>query len=161
MAFPVWNYQILPHAFKKYPFGGKDMTDLTITFLLEQGHTVSTEAEVAMIDDAKERFFQVRSKSTQGQNPPECITLPDGRRISFDSERYNVPETLFDASLLGSNPISIQAAARYVIEHCKLDMTRELHNVLCVGGNLGFRGFKERLQEELLAAGCTSRWVTE
>ena len=105
--------------------------------------------------------------------PSVPYELPDGNLVECGVERLKIPELLFRPQLLGSFQMpmdlppgsvadlltasatmrGLPASAIEVVNHCDLDLRRELlSGVVLTGGGSLFGGLKERLERELSAS---------
>ena len=75
-------------------------------------------------------------------------------QIQVDSERFRVPEILFNPSLAGRelSANGVHDAVYQTISKCDVDLRRDLYNnVVLSGGTTFFDGMGERMQKELTA----------
>merc|ERR1711920_705239 len=80
----------------------------------------------------------------------KLYTLPDGNVVSLTSERFRVPEVLFDPMMAGRELPGIHESAYKAVRECDIDVRRDLFkNIILSGGNTMFPGIAERLTKEL------------
>ena len=77
--------------------------------------------------------------------------LPDHKKvIHLDSALFKAPEGLFTPGVWGKDVVGIQDMVQKAIEHCPLDMRREMsRRIYLAGGTTLLIGFQERLQKEV------------
>lgn len=95
--------------------------------------------------------------------PMTPYELPDGQTIEIGSDRFKIPDVLFNPSLAQSIPgmenfaeiaPSVRGLPQMVIESinkCDVDIRRELFSsILLAGGTASMQQLKERLEKDLL-----------
>eukprot|EP00250_Pteridium_aquilinum_P014839 c22229_g2_i1 orf=160-1446(+) len=95
--------------------------------------------------------------------PTTAYELPDGEIIEVASDRFKIPELLFNPSLIQTVPgmeksiaefTSVKGVPQMVIESinkCDVDIRRELFSsILLAGGTAAMQQLKERLEKELM-----------
>ncbi|XP_018566589.1 actin-related protein 6 [Anoplophora glabripennis] len=89
-------------------------------------------------------YIQDPSNSVQKEKEENCQIL------RLNNERFIVPEILFHPSDIGMKSMGIAEAVVKSIYSCPKDQQEKLaKNVVLVGGNCKFPGFKERMYTEL------------
>merc|ERR1719203_611855 len=82
----------------------------------------------------------------------KVYTLPDGQTIDLRTERFRVPEVLFDPMICGRELMGIHQATYNCIQACDIDLRRDLFkNIVLSGGTTMFPGITERLAKEVKA----------
>jgi len=108
-----------------------------------------------IVRDIKEtvcRFSDVSFDEQQHANIPGIVyELPDGNSIELGTDRFKVPELMFnpsplnDAQFMGIHDLVCNAVAK-----CDTDIRREMHsNLIVTGGNSLLSMFSERFHKEL------------
>ncbi|PPR07737.1 hypothetical protein CVT24_003735 [Panaeolus cyanescens] len=137
------------HSVMRWDFAGGDLTDLVEKSLGERGYI-----DVMRVDaqSVKERlcFVSMGSEGSVESENEASYTLPDGQTVTLGSERYRIPEALFQPELAGIASIGVHNMIRDCISKCD----PELHDILCrrvvvAGGTSMLPGFIDRLQKEL------------
>lgn len=95
--------------------------------------------------------------------PTTPYELPDGQTIEVASDRFKIPDLLFNPSLIQTipgmenfpvDPNSLKGVPQMVIESinkCDVDIRRELFSsILLAGGTAAMQQMKERLEKELM-----------
>ena len=131
------------------------------TILSERGYSLVSTAEREIARDMKEKLcyvaydFDKELKESQNSSKLEkSYEMPDGKMIQVNSERFRVPEALFNPSMLGKELRhgGIHDATYTTIMKCDVDIRKELYaNVVLSGGSTMFPGIGERMQKELTA----------
>uniref|UniRef100_A0A095AGB3 Actin-like protein 6A n=1 Tax=Schistosoma haematobium TaxID=6185 RepID=A0A095AGB3_SCHHA len=80
--------------------------------------------------------------------------FPNGFNFELGHERFQIPEALFDPSILleagGSSMLSMRYIVASSISMCDIDIRPSLYsNIIVVGGNSLITGFTDRLQRDL------------
>ncbi|PRW20870.1 Actin-related 4 [Chlorella sorokiniana] len=120
--------------------------------------------------DIKEYICRVSDNAFDPQEnahiPTQAYELPDGQEILVGTDKFTIPEVLFNPLLVeGYTPVAavlkeagtppdglqgIQHMAHDVISKCDVDVRKDLYgNVVLTGGTAGFAGLRERLEKEL------------
>eukprot|EP00210_Caulerpa_lentillifera_P007230 g6917.t1 len=112
--------------------------------------------------DIKESICRVSDfVFTEGDNsnmPTVNYELPDGNEIHIGSDRFKIPEILFQPDLLKTfGPVpdpesrSIPLLIVDSIQSCDVDIRRELFNgIILTGGTAQFSQMRDRLEKELV-----------
>ncbi|XP_042964817.1 actin-related protein 4-like isoform X1 [Carya illinoinensis] len=102
-------------------------------------------------------------ESAYSNIPMTPYELPDGQTIEIGSDRFKIPDVLFNPSLVQTIPgmenyaetaHSVRGLPQMVIESinkCDVDIRRELFSsILLAGGTTSMQQLKERLEKDLL-----------
>ncbi|KAH7288136.1 hypothetical protein KP509_31G013900 [Ceratopteris richardii] len=117
--------------------------------------------------DIKESVCRVADsnfdESAYANIPTTSYELPDGKVIEVGSDRFKIPELLFNPALIQAIPgmdksfnefASVKGIPAMVIQSinkCDLDIRRELFSsILLAGGTAAMQQLKERLEKELM-----------
>ncbi|XP_061563446.1 uncharacterized protein LOC133418651 isoform X2 [Cololabis saira] len=150
-SVPVFEGYCLPHAVQRFPLAGADVTMQLKKLLQEQGVCMRTTAELEIVREMKERCCFV----AQSRTKPSCgemhHTLPDGRVVTLDTERFRAPEILFKPELVGREHNGMHESIFKSVLSSDIDLRRcLLENIVLSGGNTLLPGLPERLQAEIL-----------
>ncbi|KAF7312823.1 Cytoplasmic 1 [Mycena kentingensis (nom. inval.)] len=161
-AVPVHQGVVQQRSVRTLTVAGLDVTRM----LRDSVNVKLREVEAAWV---KESMCYVARDSADklSESAPaneQEYTLPDGRVVSLGSERFMIPETLFEPSLAGISAPGIHqlihdAAMSYDLYGARgnnspfrhpydLDLEREM-TTLVSGGSTVFPGFVDRLEREL------------
>lgn len=155
---PVYEGYSLPHAVLRSEIAGKELTDFCQRNLQENGAAFTTNSELEIVRDIKEKlcfvaldYESVLASSMESTNYTKTYELPDGVVISVNQARFKTPELLFRPELNGSDMDGIHQLCYKTIQKCDIDIRSELYsNVVLSGGSSMFAGLPERLEKELL-----------
>ncbi|KAF0308053.1 Actin-like protein 6A [Amphibalanus amphitrite] len=93
------------------------------------------------------------SEETISQMPSVPYEFPNGYHQDFGSERFKIPECLFDPSNIkgvGSTMLGMGNVAHNAVSMCDADLRPNLYgNVVVTGGNTLLQGVPERLNRDL------------
>lgn len=157
--------------------GGKALTNhLKDIISYRQLHVLD---ETYVINQCKEdccyvstKFYKDLENSREKRNPiardyvlPDFTTIKRGfiraendtsnadlQAIRMNNERFQVPEILFNPTDVGISQIGISHSIVHSIESCPEEYRPSLYeNIVLIGGNACFPGFKERIYEDVRA----------
>ncbi|CAH2225506.1 actin-related T3 [Pelobates cultripes] len=152
---PVFEGYCLQHAVLRLDLAGRDLTDYLMRILNESGISFISTAEREIVKEIKEAVCYValdieleRSKDPAALE--EKYTLPDGKIIHVQKERYTCPETLFSPDKIGVEGPGIDRLCFNSIMKCDIDLRSTLfNNVLMSGGTSLLPGIAGRMTKEL------------
>mmetsp|Transcript_20581 Transcript_20581/g.30323 ORF Transcript_20581/g.30323 Transcript_20581/m.30323 type:complete len:201 (+) Transcript_20581:40-642(+) len=138
---------------------GRDLSEYMAKILTENGWSMQSSAEKEIVRDMKETCCYVsldgleETIKTAQINPTDFekhYEMPDGQVVTLNTERFRVPEVLFDPMISGRELIGIHQATFKCINTCDIDLRRDLfRNIVVSGGTTMFPGIKERLEKEI------------
>jgi actin-related protein len=154
---PIVDGYALPHAIDRLYFAGQEISEYLAKLLAERGYSLSTSAELDLLNSIKERFCFVSTDYDQDMGTASSSSaldvayeLPDGKSISLGSERFQSTEAMFRPSLLQLEYIGVHESAYQSIMKCDVDVRKDLFShVVLSGGNTMFGGMAERVRKEL------------
>ena len=146
------------------PFGGHSITESLSKLATERDIRYFSETEMYIVRYIKENICFLSQDYPDDsilceESPSDYIRavdvdrfqLPDHKKvIHLDSALFKAPEGLFTPGVWGKDVAGIQEMVQKAIEHCPLDMRREMsRRIYLAGGTSLLIGFQERLQKEL------------
>ncbi|KAK8795495.1 hypothetical protein WA158_000152 [Blastocystis sp. Blastoise] len=150
-VYPVYQGFSLTHAINRIDLGGRDVTNYLQLLCRKNGYTFATTAELDLVRQIKEQCSYCRS--SRGENAasqPIEYPLPDGKKMTMDSELWRAPECLFNPSLLGYEYQGVHELLLQSIMKCDIDIRRELFSeIILSGGTTMTKCFGNRLLNEL------------
>ncbi|TIA89035.1 hypothetical protein E3P99_02279 [Wallemia hederae] len=158
-SVPIYEGYAVRHAINKVDLAGKDVTNHLINLLKANDLSFTTPAQREVVRQIKEDLCYVavdydeeKDKASSGDQDMQ-YTLPDGQVITIGGQdRFEAPEALFKPDLIGSESTDISTAVFESIQHCDIDIRKELYgSVVLAGGNTMFNGLAERLRMALNA----------
>ncbi|XKL61234.1 hypothetical protein PGB90_008291 [Kerria lacca] len=108
-----------------------------------------------VIQDFQQSVLQVSEvpydEKTVSALPTSHYEFPNGYHQDFGSERFKIPEVLFDPSVgLGGSMLGIGHIVTTSVGMCDVDIRPSLYSsVVVTGGNSFLQGFPERLNRDL------------
>jgi len=158
---PVYEGYALPHAIQRLDLAGRDLSEYMTKVLLESGCSMSSSSEKDIVREMKESMCYVcdgdwKAEVQSAQERPTDYTkifdLPDGQKVNLLTERFRVPEVMFDPMIAGRELPGLHKSVYQCIQACEIDLRRDLFsNIVLSGGNTMFPGIAERLESELKA----------
>jgi len=177
---PIYEGVVLVNAIARLNLGGKVLTECFEKILRERGWTLedyeerqvtsdglnlTTTAVHLQVRNIMERLCYValdfnHESNVAIENTSEVegkIELPNGTAITIGTERFFLPELLFEPELADLEEESVVDATFNSIMKCDEYMHQEmLASVVLSGGCTMFPGFRERLAKDLAALAPTS-----
>ncbi|XP_018671023.2 actin-1 [Ciona intestinalis] len=156
-TIPVYEGFILKKGIQRLEMAGSDVTDNLMKRLNQRGYTFLSAAERLTIRNMKESMCYVsqdleHEAATFNDQTKKGYSLPDGREIFAQNERYLSPEGLFQPSMYGLDCPGIHQLLHNSILKCPVDTRRDFYsNLVLSGGSTLFPGLPERLEKEMTA----------
>jgi actin len=158
---PVYEGFCMPHAVQRMDLAGRDLSEYMVKVLTENGISMVSSAEREIVRDMKERccfvceddYAATLKKAQERPTDFEYIyTLPDGNKVGVVTERFRVPEVLFDPMMVGKELMGIHQATYNCVAACDIDTRSALfNNIVLSGGTTLFPGIEKRLEKEVKA----------
>ena len=147
---PIVEQKVLSQAVDRSHLAGAQLSDYLIKLLSEKGMYFTTADERASVNAMKEQLGYVASEATTEKADAKQYELPDGERITLDTECFRCPEALFQPVLVGQEGYGIHELLYNSIFKCPLELRKTLYaNIVLAGGTTLFPGLPERLKKEL------------
>jgi len=155
---PVFEGFSLPHSIERLDLAGRDLTTymqrilkerIPIDFGSSSGREIVRDIKEQTCFVAADYGKELAAAGMSGdlEKPYE---LPDGKVITIASERFRVPEVLFQPSFLGKEAPGIHQLVQNSIQKSDIDLRRELYsNIILSGGTTMFDGIDKRLENEI------------
>ncbi|XP_022257476.1 actin-like protein 6B [Limulus polyphemus] len=176
-AVPVHDGYVLTQAIVKSPLAGDFITMQCKQYLEDQEIEIIPAYMIAgkvvtltyfgyffllqgIIQDFQSSVLQISDspydKETVENMPTVHYELPHGYNLDFSSERFQIPEALFDPSNIKGVPGTTMMGAAQVVTTsvgmCDIDVRPSLYgSVIVTGGNSLLTGFTDRLNRDLSA----------
>ncbi|KAK5201025.1 centractin- actin- protein of the dynactin complex, partial [Cryomyces antarcticus] len=160
-AVPVFEGFAIPSSIRRIDVAGRDVTEHLQLLLRKSGYVFHTSAEKEVVRDIKEKTSYVsldpkkEAKDWMGgagraTGKSTEYTLPDGKKLKIESERFQAPEILFDPEIIGLEYPGIHQIVVDAINRTDMDLRKALFgNIVLSGGSTLTRGFGDRLLHEL------------
>ncbi|KAI8997231.1 actin family [Pilobolus umbonatus] len=157
------DYTITPHyrIAKKTPVAVDEPPQIELRDLDGITNSFNDYQISRVLDEYKETICQVSEvtydEGLLSSRPKKLFEFPDGFSHSFGIEKYQIPEVLFQPSMMDSETnedqkeyLGVHEMVYNSINNCDVDLRPLLfNNVVVTGGNTLFDGFNERLNFEL------------
>jgi actin len=153
---PVFEGYALPHAIRKMPLAGTDITN----FILQKLSADLKPSQFAVARGIKEQMLVVPNNFDNALRGPDlisederCYELPGGKIIKMDKQtRLEAAELLFRPSILDRDADDISTETVRSILKCDSDLRADMYgNIILAGGTSMMRGFHQRMEHELRA----------
>ena len=163
-AVPIYEGYAMndAHATIRLDLAGQDLHDYLEKLINERGHSFKSnplrmKSGINLIHDIKEKecfvaldYEQELKTAAQSSSLEKSFELPDGNVVTIGKERFHVPETLFQPSILGKESLGIHENTYKAISNCDPDIRTLLYsNIVMSGGNTMFPGILARMQREM------------
>lgn len=156
-SVPVYEGYSSPHNILSLNVGGRHLDNYLNKILLEKGYEFTTPTELELLSKIKEDLCSVcvekkhiSTKKRIMKEDPQNYYLPDDSVVRLASEKYMVPEIMFNPELIGVNQPGIHENCFVSIMKTNTEIRSDMfENIILAGGNTLFKGMKERLQEEI------------
>eukprot|EP00347_Sterkiella_histriomuscorum_P020200 403338712 len=154
---PIHEGYAISHATQKVSLGGRDITKYLSEFVAQQNLNLNMASDVDTLRDIKEKLCYVVSnyeessqEADQSHALDKTYDLPDGRKLTLGKQRFQIPEALFNPSLISMESDGLHKYAFDSILKCDVEARRDLYqNIIIAGGNSLFEGMGERLWQEM------------
>jgi actin len=153
---PVYEGYPLPHASIKLNVGGEDLSEALLSMIY---HNINPSYKGIkgrlLADDIKEKLGYIALNSEDEEkfyfenvDGEKLYTLPDNKKIRIGRELFKHSEVLFKPE--DNNHTSIPQLIVDSLSKCDSDIINDVKESIClIGGTTLFRGFTERLKNEL------------
>lgn len=154
---PVYEGYALPHLTKRLDIAGRDITRYLIKLLLSRGYAFNHTADFETVRMMKEKLCYVAYDVEQEVKLSEettvlvqSYTVPDGRIIKLDRERFEGPESLFQPHLINIEGMGLSELVFNTIQNADIDVRPELYkHIVLSGGSTMYPGLPSRLEREI------------
>jgi len=155
---PVFEGFSLVHSIERLDLAGRDLTTYMVRILRERlPMNLDTSSGREIVRTMKENTCFVSqnyqkdlSNAEASVDLPQDYELPDGKVVSIASERFRVPEVLFNPGMIGKEAPGIHQLIQDSISKSDIDLRRALYeNIVLSGGTTMFTGLEQRLQAEV------------
>lgn len=150
---PIYEGYTIPQGIIRLSLGGGDVSNYLEKLIFKEGEhpSISAQKKHTIIKDIKEKACYIAldlDKELKSVKPFE-YELPDKTKILIKEERIKAPEALFQLSMIGKND-GLGEVCFSSFQKCDIDTKKELYNtIILTGGNTLFKGFTERLLQEM------------
>ena len=152
-AVPIFEGFALQHSLMRNDIAGREVTKYLKLLLRKESFNFNTSAEFEIVKNIKERVCYLSSnpiKEESAQSEKLGYVLPDGNIIELGSSRYKAPELLFRPDLIGDESSGLHELLNDSIIKSDIDLRKTLYqNIVLSGGSTLFKGFGDRLLNEL------------
>jgi len=152
-SVPIYEGFALPHSIMRTDLAGRDVTRYLKLLLKREGCTFKTTAEFEIVKKIKEEvcYLALNPLKEEGMEGEKTrYMLPDGSPLDIGNAKFRGPELLFRPDLLGEEYEGLHEVLAYAIQKSDMDLRKTLYqNIVLSGGSTLFRGFGDRLLNEV------------
>ncbi|XP_074048432.1 uncharacterized protein LOC141491421 [Macrotis lagotis] len=155
-VIPIYKDRCLLQSISRSDFAGKDLTNYLARLLLERGIHLVNRGNKDIITDVKERLCYIipDPHERKQEKTIDCslynYILPDGHSMQIGDELFQVPESLFQPSKLGSSAPGIHKLVLKSVMKSSHHFHKDLlNNLILAGGSTLYPGLQRRLWREL------------
>lgn len=131
---PIYEGYAIPHAIQRIHLAGRDITTYLQKILDEKGFSFTTNAEIEIVKDIKEKmcyvvndFEAAKAEAEESHACEKNYELPDGRKILIGSERFRATEILFSPKEAGFNHLDgVHQYCYASVQKCDVDVRKDL-----------------------------------
>lgn len=154
---PVYEGFALPHCTRRLDIAGRDITRYLIKLLQIRGYSFNHSADFETVRMIKEKLcyvaYDVAMEKKLAQETTflvEPYTLPDGRVVKVDGERFEASEALFQPHLINVEGPGMAELLFNSIQAAEMDMRPELYkHIVLSGGTTMYPGLPSRFEREI------------
>jgi actin beta/gamma 1 len=149
-TIPVFDGFGMTMGIQRLDLAGRELNTLLAKLLAQEGTCLTTTTDQHHVRLMKEKHCYVALDPAKEIAEAVDYTLPDGRVVNLQDERWKCPEALFNPSIIGVEALGIGATVWESISRCEIDVRKTLQsNIVLSGGSTTFPGFADRLQREI------------
>lgn len=163
-AVPIYEGFALPMSIIRSDIAGRDVTRYLKILLRKEGLIFNTTSEFEIVKSIKEKLCYLTSspqRILEESNTPSAdlesasYTLPDGNVVEIGANtRIRAAEILFRPDLIGAEFEGVHDTLIYSIRKSDLELRKIFYqNIVLSGGSTLFKGFGDRLLNEIKKAG--------
>jgi len=154
---PVWEGICPPTLIKRLNVAGRHITRQLIKLLQVRGYAFNRSADFETVRLIKEKLcfagydLEVEKRlAHETTTLNTTYTLPDGRVIKLNMERYEAPEVLFNPHLIDEEKPGMQHLLFNMIQEADVDLRPSFYqHIVLSGGSTMFAGLPSRLEKEM------------
>jgi actin-related protein 2 len=154
---PVWEGIVPAHLIKRVNIAGRHVTEYLIKLLQVRGYNLNRSADLETARQIKEQCcfigYDLDVENTLALVTTTLIkrfTLPDGRVIKFDRERYQAPEILFNPEMIDVEQDGIASMLFKMINEADIDLRAAFYkHIVLSGGSTMYPGLPSRMEKEM------------
>jgi actin-related protein 2 len=154
---PVWEGMCPPNLIKRLNVAGRHITRYLIKLLQIRGYAFNRSADFETVRQIKEELcyvgYDLEVESRLALETTTLIkkyTLPDGRVIKLDRERFEASEVLFNPSLIDCESPGMHRMLFDMIQEADIDLRPAFYkHIVLSGGSTMYPGLPSRLEKEM------------
>jgi len=156
-VIPVYDGFCLPNCTERLNLAGRHLTQRLIDLLVKRGYSFNRTADMETARLIKDKYCYVAldaeletKLANETTTLTETLTLPDGRNITLNAERFQAAEILFDPKKIGMEKHGIAELVFAAIQKAPIDTRQALYeHIVLSGGSTMFPGLPTRIEKDL------------
>ena len=163
-ACPIYEGYCSPHTITKLDIGGRHLDEYLNKKLFDAGYEFPTAFELEDLSKIKEMlcyvYFAGKYKENKQEADFKTYKLPDDSIVRLSTERYQIPEIMFDPKLIGLDQPGLHQNVFQSIMKSNTEIRAEMFkNIVLAGGNTLFDKFSDRLNDEIYNMAPTKTYI--
>jgi len=154
---PVFDSYVLPEAVERLDVAGRHLTKRLIELMVFSGYSFNRSADFETARMIKDKYCYVaidpkaeEKLCNETTSQTSKFSLPDGRQISLNEERFLCPEALFDPQKIGVEAPGIAELTFRSINKAPVDTRTQFYeHIVLSGGTTMFPGLSTRMHKEI------------
>ena len=154
---PIIEGYIISQGICNFPISGHQLTDKFGNVYKDIFDINNVSNHYWMTQKIKEKYAEILPTSKDFEElmklktlPKKEYILPDGNTVDLGKEIYEIPESIFDPSIIEIQSENLPQTIINSINKCDISTRKELfNNIILGGGNTFIKGFETRLKIEI------------
>jgi len=154
---PVWEGIVPGHLIKRLNVAGRHITEYLVKLLQVRGYNLNRSSDLETARQIKEQCcfigYDLEVENRLAYETTTLIkkfTLPDGRVLKMDRERYGAPEILFNPELIDCEQPGIAQMLFNMIQEADIDLRAAFYkHIVLSGGSTMYPGLPSRMEKEM------------
>ena len=154
---PIIEGYIISQGICNFPISGHQLTDKFGNVYKDIFDINNVSNHYCMTQKIKEKYAEILPTSKDFEElmklktlPKKEYILPDGNTVDLGKEIYEIPESIFNPSIIEIQSENLPQTIINSINKCDISTRKELfNNIILGGGNTFIKGFETRLKIEI------------
>ena len=154
---PIIEGYIISQGIYNFPIAGKELTKRFENTYKDIFDINNVSNHYWMAQKIKEEFSELLPSNKEFEELMKSkniikkeYILPDGNIVELGNEIYEIPESIFNPSIIDMEIDNLPKVILNSINNCDISTRKELfNNIVLTGGNTFIKGFESRLRNEI------------